>query len=260
MTDLAGAAEDYLTIRRALGLKLVDQGRLLTQFVGYLRAAGAVTVTTEHALAWATKPAAADPVWWNARLSVARGFAVYLQTLDPAAEIPPQGLLPRRSTRIQPYIYSAADIDALLAAARLLPSPLRAATYETFVGLLAVTGLRVGEAIGLDRGDLDIDGALLTVRRGKFGKTRLLPLHQSTLDALAGYGRRRDQLCPNPKSASLFVSTVGTPLIETSVEAVSPGWSRPPACTHRPGDADPARTTCGTPSRSTPCWAGTAPG
>jgi integrase/recombinase XerD len=210
MSPLRQALEDYLTIRRALGFKLERHGRLLPQFVDYLEDVGADTITTEHALRWATLPSQATPIWWADRLSVVRGFARYLQTIDPAAELPPADLLPTGgSRRATPYLYSDQEIAALLAAAATLRAPLRAATMQTLIGLLAVTGMRIGEAIRLDRGDLDLKHERLAVRNSKFGKSRELALHASTTAALRGYLRCRDELLPRPDTPALFVSLVG---------------------------------------------------
>ena len=183
MSGLNQAVEDYLTTRRALGFKLERHGRLLPRLVGYLEHAGAATVTTELALAWATQPEG-HPDESAKRLSVARGFARYLQTLDSNAEVPAADLLARQQRRASPYLYSYADVVALMAATSTLRFPLRSATYRTLIGLLAVTGMRVGEAIGLVRDDLDWSHRRLIIREGKFGASRELPLHPSTIDAL----------------------------------------------------------------------------
>jgi len=218
--DLAGTATEYLRLRRALGYKLARQGELLGDFIRYLRAAGADHVTIEHALGWATLPTGADPVWWSARLGVVRGFARYLRALDPATEVPPAGLLPDRNHRVTPYIYTDDDLARLLDAAGRLRPASRAATYQTLIGLLAVTGMRVGEAIGLDRGDLDSEQGLLTIRHGKFGKARQLPLHESTVEALRGYAALVRGQCRTSRAPSLFVSTAGTRLIGNNASAV----------------------------------------
>lgn len=217
MSQLHTAVDDYLGVRRALGFKLKREGRLLPQLVAYLERAGAETITTELALAWATQPPDGHPAWWAERMGIVRGFARHLQTLDPATQVPPTGLLPRQARRATPFLYSNAEVVALMEAARELRPPLRAATYETLVGLLAVTGMRVGEAIRLDRDDLDWTKGLLTVRDTKFGKSRQVPLHPSTVEALATYARLRDQLCPQPIAQSFFVSVVGTRLIYNNV-------------------------------------------
>jgi integrase/recombinase XerD len=226
MSELRQALQDYLTVRRALGFKLDRAGQRLSGFIDYLEQAGARTVTIELALAWSHQPPDGHPAWWRQRLILVRGFAKYLHTLDPATQVPPAELLPRGYCRATPYLYSDADIAALLTAARALISPLRAATYETLIGLLAVTGLRVGEAIRLDRGDVDPRNALVTIRASKFGKSREVPLHPSTIDALAGYARRRDQLSPRPSTATFFVSATGTPLIYNCVHSAFLGLVR----------------------------------
>jgi integrase/recombinase XerD len=212
MNALDQAVEDYLSVRRALGYKLFENGRQLPDFVAYLEAAGASTVSTELAVAWATQPRGCSPVWWARRLAMVRGFARHLQALDPDAEVPPLGLLPHRCRRVAPYLYSDADIAALIAATRALPSPQRAATYETLVGLLAVTGMRLGEAVRLDREHVDFDEAVVMVWDSKFHKSRAVPLHPTTADALRRYAQVRDACCPHPKAPSFLLSTTGTRL------------------------------------------------
>ena len=210
MSDLRDELDRYLAIRRALGFKLTRTGLLLADFCHYLDAIGADTITTENAIAWATLPPNGASSWCGQRLSVVRAFARHLHAIDPVHEVPPGGLLPARSHRAVPYLYSDAEVAALMAAARQLRSPLRAATFETLVGLLAVTGLRIGEALRLDRDDVDSDAGVLRIRKTKFGKSREVPLHPSTLDALVAYAHRRDELCPQPQHLSFFVSVAGT--------------------------------------------------
>lgn len=217
MSELARAAEDYLDTRRALGFKLTRPGQLLGQFVAFMDQADLTTITIDAALAWATRPVDADPYWWGSRLGVVRAFASWLTAFDPGTQVPPADLLPCRSHRAEPYPYTDRDIAALMTAAATIAHPLRAATYQTLVGLLAVTGMRVGEAINLDRADLDTAGGVLTIRHTKFDKSRELPLHPSTITALAAYARVRDRTCPHPSTPSLLVSTVGTPLIYKNV-------------------------------------------
>jgi hypothetical protein len=139
MSDLRDTLDNYLTIRRALGYKLARTGLLLADFVSYLDANGTDTITTDAAFTWATLPPDGTSDWWAQRLSVVRPFARHLHAIDPAHEVPPPGLLPGRSHRATPYLYSDADIAALMAAAQGFRSPLRVATFETLVGLLAVT-------------------------------------------------------------------------------------------------------------------------
>lgn len=218
MSTLRAAVEDYLTVRRALGYKLRMHGLLLREFVSYLEQAGAETVSTSLALEWAKLPSGATATWWAARLSVARGFARHLQAIDPRTEVPPPDLLPRRRTHATPYMYSDAAVVNLMQAARMLRSPFRGITLETVIGLLAVTGMRIGEALGLDREDVDLGNGLLTIRQSKFGKSRQIPVHASTVRALTIYAQQRDELLPRPTDPSFFISTVGKRLIYVSVQ------------------------------------------
>jgi integrase/recombinase XerD len=216
MSPLRQLAADYLAMRRAAGYRLRQEGRMLTGFVSYLEECGTGRVTTEAALAWATKPAGADPGWHAARLSVVRGFARYLAAVDGRTEIPPSGLIASRERRAVPHLYSPGQITAVMGAARRLPSPLRAATFETLIGLMAVTGLRTGEAMSLDRGDVDPATGVLAVRCSKFGKDRQVPLHPTTAGALNRYTHRRDELCPHPSAPAFFLSGAGTRLNHTN--------------------------------------------
>lgn len=243
MSVLGGALEDYLLTRRALGFKLVKDGRLLADFVAALDRAGTATITIDAALAWAREPAGADPCWWAARLGVVRGFASWWAAFDPATQVPAKGLLPAHPRRAEPYPYTGADITALMGAARAIRIPLKGATYETLIGLLTVTGMRVGEAIRAERTDLDVGAGVLTIRDTKFSKSRELALHASTLEALARYDQVRHDLCPRPVATSLFVSTTGTRLIyqnvhRTWLDLVEAVGLRPlsPRCRPRPHD------------------------
>ncbi len=209
---------DYLALRRALGYRLARPEKLLGQFLDHLEHAGESRITVGAALDWAQLPAGGgDSNWWAYRLSTVRGFATYLHARDPAHEVPSAQLLPQRPHRASPYLYSDADITALIAATSSLRTPLRQATFATLIGLLAVTGIRVGEAIALNRGDVDLASGRLVVCHGKFGKTRELTLHATTVDALRRYQRLRDRLAPATATAALFVSTAGTRLIYCNV-------------------------------------------
>ena len=214
---LRDSLEDYLALRRALGFRLKTAGRLLGQFVGYLEDRGAGTITTEDALAWAVLPPGASPAWQAIRLAAVRGFAAYLHGTDPSVQVPPAGLIRRGNDRATPYIYSDAEISAIITAAGALRPEFRAATYQALVSLLAASGLRIGEALFLDRGDLDSDQGMLTVRDAKFGKTRLVPLHPSATGALTRYSALRDEHHPRPAAPALFLSTAGTRLLHSNV-------------------------------------------
>jgi len=221
MTRLRARAEEYLTMRRGLGYKLESTGRLLLQFIDFLERAGASTLTTELALAWARQPATAEPAWWARRLSVVRCFARHLHTLDPATEVPPADLLPAPYRRKAPHLYTEQDIAALVHATCYLTDPLQAATFHALIGLLAVTGIRVGEAVALSRGDVDLAAGTLTIVKSKRDGARRLPLHPSTVTALRDYTRRRDQLLgPRAGVGTFFVSSTGGRLSVSKVDAV----------------------------------------
>ena len=209
MSALEAAVNDYLALRRGLGFKLEMHGRVLPQFVEFLEQRDAALITTALALEWATEPESGSVVWWHQRLAIVAGFARYLQGSDPCHEIPSSDLLPAKFRRAIPYLYSEAQIAALMAAARGIASPLKAATYETLIGLLSVTGMRIGEAVGLDRYDVELGESRLTVRHGKNGRSREVALHPSTVTALDSYARVRDELCPHPKDPSFLITTTG---------------------------------------------------
>ncbi|TMR08159.1 integrase [Nonomuraea turkmeniaca] len=214
MNTLRQAAEEYLAMRRGLGYKLLQDGRLLGQFVSFAEEHGLNHVTVEAALTWAMLPTSADPSWWAKRLTVVRVFSRHLAALDERTEVPPEDLLPRGHERsAPPFLYSPEQIIALITAAGTLASPLRAATFTAFVGLMAVAGLRTGEAMALDRDEADLTNGVLTIRDTKFGKSRLVPLHHSTIDQLRNYALRRDELCPRPHTPAFFLSGAGTRLI-----------------------------------------------
>lgn len=219
MSPLRQALVDYLRIRRALGYKLERAEKLLHQYLDYLDGIDAETVTVADAVAWARLPGG-SPYWWAFRLSAVRGFAFYLHALDPAHEVPAADLLPRRSPRAIPYLYSEAEIAALMAATSRLRGGMRQTTYRTLLGLLSVTGMRVGEAIRLDRGDVDFVQGVITVRDSKFGKSRLLPLHPSTVAALRRYLRlRNSDEQTTAASEAFFLSAAGTRLRYCNVHA-----------------------------------------
>lgn len=218
MSALGDCAEEYLSTRRALGYKLVKQARLVTQFVDHLDRLGATRITTETALSFAMNPENAQPIWWQQRLSAVRGFACYMVTIDPATEVPPGNLLRGAVSRAVPYLYTSSEIIELMASTAVLRPVLRAATYETLIGLLAVTGMRIGEAIALQRDDVDLERGLITIRFSKFDRERLVPLHSSTTAALGSYAARRDERFPVRRATTFFVSSRGTPLLHSGVQ------------------------------------------
>ena len=240
---LRDALEDYLALRRALGFKLAAPARLLGQFTGYLEARGTSTITISGALAWATLPAGASPAWPATRPGAVRGFAACLHGADPSVQVPPAGLIRRGNDRATPYLYSDAEISAIINAAGTLRPQLRAATYQTLISLLAVSGLgeglRIGEAMRLDRDDIDWDEKVLVVRSSKFGRSREVVCHDSTIGALRTYSARRDQLCPRPASASFFVSQRGRRLAHHGVYAAFHQLAGEAGQLQRPGGRPP---------------------
>jgi integrase/recombinase XerD len=194
MNRLRKAVRDYLVMRRGLGFKLAKHEGGLQEFVSFLARKRSSRITVNLALEWATLHTNHKPYDWAARLSIVRGFARHWSATDSSTEVPPLGLLPYRPPRAQPYFYSDHEIRTLLKAAKNRSSidPLRPWTYYCLFGLLAVTGLRLGEALNLRTEDMDWSEGILTIRGAKFGKSRLVPLHASTCKVLADYVKRRD--------------------------------------------------------------------
>lgn len=210
--------EDYLRLRRSLGFKLVRPGVVLPQFVTWLQAAGATTITVDAAVTWAGLPAGVSPISKVHRLGAVRGFARYLHTIDPATEIPPADVFARPAHRANPYLYSPSEVRAVLEATGALRPEIRAVTHQTLIGLIAVTGMRLGEAVTLRREHVDLDGGVLTIGGWKASPQRLVPLHPSTTKVLRDYAEVRDRRFPTPRTDTFFVSSVGTPLIPGLVE------------------------------------------
>ncbi len=219
MSYLRNALADYLTMRRALGYKLDKTERLLGQFTAYAEGRGDTYIKTETALSWATLPPGADTIWISRRLAEVRIFARHLRALDGASEVPPDDLLPTRRRRAVPYLYTPQEISDLMRATEILRGSHVQATYRTLIGLLAATGMRIGEAIGLDRDDFDAGSGMVTIRHGKFDKARSLPLHPSTVTALDDYLRRDDR--PRGRNTStLLISSTGKRLRYAVVQPI----------------------------------------
>jgi integrase/recombinase XerD len=221
MSPLADAADAYLRMRRALGFRLHHLTWWLPSFVTFMEDHGSSTITTDLALRWARQPADASPGWWARRLSAVRQFAKHRHAYDPSTEIPGRDLIRVRRIRPHPYIYSDDEIATLIGEApRFIHQSDLRVTYPAVLRLLVVTGMRVGEAHALDEHDVDWDASLLRVRRAKFGKDRLLPLHPSTMAALREYARFRDRQFPHRPSASFFVSSKGSRILHQNFHHV----------------------------------------
>jgi integrase/recombinase XerD len=220
VSGLRARAEEYLAMRRTLGFKLTTFGSRLMSFVGFCEERGADRLTADLALEWAlqTSRGSTDEVYQARRLDVVRIFARHLQALDPATEIPPDDVLSRRYRRIPPYLYSPEQITALMSAADSLAPAMRAATWRTLIGLLAVTGMRQGEACRLRRDHADLQSGTLVIADSKFGKSRQVFLHPTATAALHAYERARDQMFPEPKAATFLVNSRGSPLNEHNVQ------------------------------------------
>lgn len=217
MTTLEERLAGYLAVRRALGYRLVRAEKLLGQFIAWMCERDEQTITTAAALGWATLPAAPDSGWHAYRLSVVRSFAAHLHALDPAHELVPKDLLPQRPRRAVPYLYTDSEIRALMDGSSVIPTPHRAATMRTLIGLLAVTGMRVGEAIRLNQADIDDQRGVITVVESKFGKSRQLAVHATTIAALRIYLARTDRPVPIEPTDAVFTSAVGTRLVYCNV-------------------------------------------
>jgi integrase/recombinase XerD len=219
MNTLREAVQQYLSLRRSLGFKLREDGARLLDFVMFMEQHNAPYITTELALSWAQAPTA-RPTEWARRLGFVRVFARHRSATDPRTQIPPDGLLPYPSTRIRPYLYSDDEVRTLLnTALKMRPlTALQPWTYYCLIGLLSVSGMRLGEALNLELQDVDLDAAVLKIRSGKFGKSRLVPLHGSTCQVLADYIARRNLFAEGKSTSShLFLSRRGTRLHDRTV-------------------------------------------
>lgn len=215
MRPLHQAAADYLALRRRMGYRLTQDGKRLLEYVEFLGTHRQTRITVQNALTWAQGAVSAHAA--ARRLTAVRGFAQFRQLTDARTEVPSRDLLPDRPRRTPPYIYSHDDVRALLGAAQTLPGELRPSTYSTLFGLLATTGMRVGEATALGRADFDAQAGVLRIVQGKEGSLRRLPLHATTADALRVYARRRDRVLRHPRSSTFFLSEAGTALLRQNV-------------------------------------------
>jgi integrase/recombinase XerD len=219
MTPLHQAVQDYLTLRRSLGFKLRCTGALLLKFAAFAESRGAEYVTISLALEWATQSPHQQPATWAERMKAVRVFARFQHAIDPRTEVPRFGLLPYRPPRLRPYLYTDEEIRRLLEATSRLSSRrgIRPHSYHCLLGLLAVSGLRISEALALQQQDVDLEVGILTIRQSKFRKSRLVPLHPSTVNVLRHYVEQRDLLLPARSSDSFLVSELGRPLEVSAV-------------------------------------------
>ena len=221
MNTLRQSIEEYLAMRRSLGFKLQDAGRALSEFATFMERRRVPYITQTLALTWAQKPTHTQPAHWASRLCYVRQFARYRSAIDPRTQIPPPGLLPFKPKRARPYLYTDGQIEQLLHAALHMPlSPkhrnscaLLPSVYHCLFGLLSVSGLRLGEARNLKLDDVDLKAGVLTVRGGKFGKDRWVPVHPSTCKVLTQYLDKRERhWAGRSVSSYFFVSSWGNRL------------------------------------------------
>ncbi|MDH3599910.1 MAG: tyrosine-type recombinase/integrase [Candidatus Tectomicrobia bacterium] len=239
MSPLRVMLQDYLATRRALGFKLHTDGTGLLAFVEFMESAHADYISTDLALAWAKQPTSVRPARWAQRLSYVRGFARYCRAIDPRTEIPPAGLLPVTRQRPSPYFFTDDDIDRLLQDTLARPAKEGFANHTLYClfGLLSVSGLRIGEALRLTLDDVDLEEGILTIRATKFGKSRLVPLHETTVQVLVDYRERRAQFLAGRHVPHWFANASGGRLGYDSVRRAfrcltarlrsQPGRSRP---------------------------------
>jgi integrase len=211
MNALRDALKQYVALRRALGTKLQEPAVTLGRFLDFLEQENAACITSELALRWAMLPQNVQRATWARRLGMVRGFASWLSMMDPRTEVPPRRLLAVRRRRNKPHIFTSSEISRLMEEASRLASPtgLRALTYTTLIGLLTATGLRPGEALALDRCDVDLENGILSIRQSKFGKSRFVPVADSTRAALVDYAKQRDKLCSRCRTEAFLVSERG---------------------------------------------------
>jgi integrase len=228
MIALHEALTQYVTVRRALGTQLAEPAKTLRQFVTFVEREGASRITTALALRWAAAPPHVQRATWGRRLSMVRKFAAWLSAFDPETEVPPQRLLSARHRRPRPHIYTAAEVQGLMGAAARCRSRtgLRALTYTTLIGLLAATGLRPGEALALDRTDVDLHSGTLFIRDTKFGKSRLVPVDATTRRALQDYAARREALGRGTRTPAFLLSERGRRLTGSAARSMFARLSR----------------------------------
>lgn len=228
MSAIRDSLAQYVAVRRALGTTFYEPALALNHFVDLLELEDAKFVTTDLAVRWAMAPMLVERATWGRRLSQVRGFARWLNAIDSRNEVPPTRLLSARRRRNPPHIYTVEEINRLMSHAVQLRSRtgMRALTYSTLIGLLAATGLRPGEAIGLDRSDVDLVNGILSIRESKLGKSRFVPIEESTRAALERYARSRDQICSLRLSDAFLVGERGTRLKGSATRSMFVRMSR----------------------------------
>jgi integrase len=220
MRNLRDAVDQYLTLRRSLGFKLCNTEWVLHRLLDFMEQEEATHISVELVSRWLQQPNRAQLSTWAARVGIVRRFATWHQPTDSRTEIPPPDLIPSRIHRKPPYIYTDEEVERIVVAASGLPSRtgMRALSFSTLYGLIAVTGMRISEAVGLDREDVDLRQGELTIRHAKFGKSRLVPLHASTRTVLSRYAARRDRIMPRVDTEAFFISERGARVTRSNAQ------------------------------------------
>jgi integrase/recombinase XerD len=241
MNTLRTSLQDYLSMRRSLGFKLHTEGVALLSFVAFMEQAQADFITLTLALAWARQSTSVQPGRWAQRLSYVRGFARYCGAMDARTEVPASGLLPFCYHRPSPYFFTDDHIDRLLCAVMELPAQTALAnpTLHCLFGLLSVSGLRIHEALSLTTEDVDLNEGILTIRSAKFGKSRLIPLHATSVNVLADYQARREQFLNGRQTPYWFINAQGERLGYDTVSKAFHRLIKAIGLTSQPGRAKP---------------------
>ena len=221
MTTLREGVAEYLELRRSLGFRLKKDELYLRDFAGFMERRHATHITAKLAVQWVRQSASSDLNYLAGRLRAVRSFAHYRILSDPRTEIPATDLLPRRRITFQPYIFSQEDISRILAGSlRQWGGATRfyCLGRYTIYGLISVTGMRVGEVLRLDLDDVDLDQGVITIRNTKFGKSRLVPVHETTRVALQRYRKERDAFLAGRTVKAFFISTHGRRVAHTALD------------------------------------------
>ncbi len=221
MNSLRAAVSEYLELRRSLGFRLKTDERLLLDFAGFMERRHATHITAKLAVKWAQQPVSTDANYHAGRLRAVRSFARYRILHDPRTEIPATDLLPRRRFTFQPHIFSQEEIERILAACQRQRKGAKRITHlgrYAIYGLLSVTGMRVGEVLNLDLGDVDLDQGVITIRNTKFGKSRLVPVHETTCTALRHYREQRDAFLAGREAKPFFISQIDRRITHSALE------------------------------------------
>lgn len=210
MTELNIYLNEYLQLRRTLGYKLKYPGMILPQFISYLETAGTEIITTELAISWARLRHNVQPILLAKRLGAVRGFAKYMQAIDKTHEVPPRDVFGASQQRPVPYLWSNADIKRLMQGTEKIKPVMLGVSCKTLFGLLSASGMRIGEALSLELDDVNLINNVITIREGKFGRPRLVPLHESTANALEFYSTLCEDFRSRPRP--FFISQSGSRL------------------------------------------------